>query len=429
MDYEFSKARSLWYAAEPIRRMRHNLKNFTYGKQWETLASRSGVRPTVYESMMLAGNSMPHNNNLIRPLVKSIVGRFRLNLAEEAPLEGKAAELRDANMLDELDTRTLEEFLISGCAIQRLVYERRLAGLRMWVDAVNPDHFFCNRFEDPRGNDIRTAGMLHEMSMPEICLRFAHGSRKRTRELERIFQTARMSPSTEPGLLALTQADTIPTQFSVPTDPGLHRVVEVWTLDLVGHRKPTWVGRFYAADGTLVDQTTSMFPVSSHPFVVTFYPLTDGEIHPFIEDVIDQQRHINLLISTIDKILMHSSKGALLLPVECQVKGHELYEMAKLWSRPGAVIPYTASRGYEPKEVNSTTRHEGAYQLLELEMRLFQQISGVSGALQGQTGGNQMSASLYEAQATNSAVALQDVFQTFNSFRRVRTEKALAVLR
>ena len=63
--------------------------------------------------------------------------------------------------------------------------------------------------------------------------------------------------------------------------------------------------------------------------------------------------------------------------------------------------------------------------LLDTEMKLFQQISGVTSALQGQPAGSNMSASLYESQVYNSAIALLDIYETFNSFRECRDRKAL----
>ena len=59
---------------------------------------------------------------------------------------------------------------------------------------------------------------------------------------------------------------------------------------------------------------------------------------------------------------------------------------------------------------------------------MVQQISGVSSALQGQSIGGNMSASLYETQVQNSTIALLDVFETFNSFRSVRDRKAITTV-
>ena len=49
-----------------------------------------------------------------------------------------------------------------------------------------------------------------------------------------------------------------------------------------------------------------------------------------------------------------------------------------------------------------------------------EQVSGVSGALQGHSdvGGN--SATLYEAQSQNATIALTDLFDTFTAFRQQR---------
>ncbi|MDE6378267.1 MAG: hypothetical protein K2K72_05940, partial [Duncaniella sp.] len=151
--------------------------------------------------------------------------------------------------------------------------------------------------------------------------------------------------------------------------------------------------------------------------------------HPFIEDVIDQQRHINQLITVIDHILAHSAKGALLLPVDSLPDGCSMEDAVSLWSRPGAVIPVDGRATRMPQEVTSPGRSEGASQLLDLEMRMFQQISGVSDALQGQLTGANISASLFDRQVQNSAIALFDIFETFNSFRAARDAKAAATVR
>ena len=56
---------------------------------------------------------------------------------------------------------------------------------------------------------------------------------------------------------------------------------------------------------------------------------------------------------------------------------------------------------------------------------MFQQISGVTSALQGRAEGSNTSASLFESQVYQSAIALLDVYETFNSFRSERNRAAL----
>lgn len=428
----FEAAHEAWLACEPIRATRRRLKNFTYGRQWDDLTfDADGCRVSEGELLLRSGRR-PITNNLLRSLVKSVVGRFRHDLLAARAAAAERGEpdpcrsLRLANQLDELDARALEEFLISGCAIQRVCYERRMAGQGVWVDNVNPDHFFVNRYLDPRGHDIRFIGMLHEMTLAEMKLRFGHRNRQRERMIAQLF--SRCTSSAFPLGLMTGECDG-GVEFARASDPSLCRVIEVWRLEASGSAgRMEWKVVYIAPDGTAIDSTESPYAHRGHPFVVNLYPLTDGEVHPFIEDVIDQQRHINQLITVIDHILAHSAKGALLYPLDCLPQGMSLENAVRMWSRPGAVIPIDAQATRLPQEVLAPSHSEGASQLLNLEMKMFQQISGVSSALQGQLLGANISASLYDQQVQNSAIALLDIFETFNTFRSCRDAKAASTI-
>jgi len=430
MNTIFTQAREAWDACDGIRTMRHRLKNYTYGRQWgDTFVDRSGVSLTDEEYVRQCGRR-PVTNNLIRSLVKSVVGRFRQSVIAErdGPVDQRSVKLSRTNRLEELDARALEEFLISGCAIQKVSFERRFEGAQVWVDNVNPDRFFCNRYLDPRGSDIRLIGMLHEMSLPEMKMRFGHSSRRRVRDISQLFSRSVAARPDIARISASLGAGGSGVSFATPSDLTLCRVIEVWTFDSDTRCGGVWHSRFFGSDGTLIDETVSPYAHGSHPFVVNLYPLTDGEVHPFIEDVIDQQKHINQLISIIDHILANSAKGVLLFPNDALVPGAGYEEVINMWSKPGAVIPVNPKASHMPVEITAPGHSEGASRLLDIELKMFQQISGVSTALQGQSIGGNMSASLYESQVQNSAIALLDVFETFNSFRRVRDEKAFAAM-
>ena len=310
-------SRAAWEACGNIRATRRRLKRFTYGQQWDDAVRDTDGNMISDEEHARRCGRRPITNNLIRSLVKSVVGRFRRELMDRKETgDERLKAIGLANRLDELDARALEEFLISGCAIQKVSYERRFEGSGVWIDNVNPDRFFCNRYLDPRGFDIRLIGMLHEMSLHEMKMRFGHNNRRRLRDISNIFsKSVAMRPQL--GLLAspLGICDT-GVLFNAASDPSLCRVIEVWTFEGDSRSGGAWHGRFFTPDGTMIDQTVSPYRHGSHPFVVNMYPLTDGEVHPFIEDVIDQQRHINQLITMIDHILAHSAKGALLFPVD-----------------------------------------------------------------------------------------------------------------
>ena len=55
----------------------------------------------------------PLTNNLLRQIVKTVVGRYRTDVATEER-SGGLADIVSMNSLDELDARALEEFLISA---------------------------------------------------------------------------------------------------------------------------------------------------------------------------------------------------------------------------------------------------------------------------------------------------------------------------
>ncbi|MBR6444864.1 MAG: hypothetical protein IKS94_00270, partial [Prevotella sp.] len=66
--------------------------------------------------------------------------------------------------------------------------------------------------------------------------------------------------------------------------------------------------------------------------------------------------------------------------------------------------------------------------LLALEMRLFEDVSGVTDALQGKEAQAGVSATLYRQQTQNAVVALADLFETFNNFRTARDNKAVKLI-
>ncbi len=420
----FERAHDAWAAMAPLRAARTRLKNFTYGDQWSWPVADQGGRVMTEGDAVRALGKTPLTNNLLRSLVKSVVGRFRYNLISEKGRDASTAST--FNRLDEIDARTLEEFLISGCAIQRVVIENRHDGSGAWADKVSPAQFFCNPFTDPRGTDIEIAGMLHEMDCEQMIMRFGHGNARRARMIRDTFARNTRDGSRADGF------GQQPGSFFSASRPGKCRVIEVWTLDYEGNRRNqaastaytvAWHCRYYAPCGTLLDHTVSPYPDGSHPFVVKFYPLTDGEVHPFIEDIVEQQRHINRLITMIDHVLAVSAKGVLLYPIEAQPDGFSLKDAVALWNRPGGVIPIDGTAGRIPTQLNSEASTDNAARLLDIEMNMMRQISGVSAALQGQTSMANQSATMFESQIQNSAIALLDIFETFNTFRCVRDEK------
>lgn len=424
MTTTFDSAARAFSALAPLRARRARQINFTFGRQWSDTTVVDGRAITEGEYTERRGKK-PLANNLIRQMVKTVVGRFRHRLATE---NARAADdpmtlIATFNSLDEMDCRMLEEFLISGCAIQRVTAERRPAGAGVWIDNVDPARFFVNAFTDPRGLDIELVGMIHDMSFRELAGRFAPGGGKALDRLKAIYASS-LDGDIYPSAVA--------SPFGIPA-PGRCRAVEVWTLDAEtssqGFADLRWQCRWYAPDGTEIASFPSPWAHASHPFAVKFYPLTGGEVHSLVEDVIDQQKYINRLITLIDHVIGTSAKGALLFPIDTLPAGMDFTMIADQWARPDGIIPYQPGNpGVVPQQVISGKEPSSAYHLLDMELKLLQQVSGVNDTLIGATGSDaRASAALFEARMNASGIALLDTFAAFDAFRTARDTLALGL--
>ncbi len=447
-----------WCAGAELRSRRNRYKLYTYGRQWSDMVRHTDGRIMEEGEIAALSGRRPLTNNMIRQLVKCVIGNFRNTMAERGTDSCVNRSVAERNCLNELDCRMLEEFLISGCAIQRIVSEKRMAGNGIWIDNVSPESFFVNRFTDPRGLDIELAGMLHSMSLREVLIRFGGADATKMRRLSEIFREVQPAP-----ISGATGNSTATSFFEAPDHRC--RVIELWTLESrnilkchdadnaryfiipAGRRKDIarintlrrrnggeainmvarttmrWHCRYMAPSGEILDEFDSPYSHGRHPFAVKFYPLTDGEVHSFVEDIIDQQRYINRLITLMDHVMSVSAKGVLLFPIDQKPENMTWDDIGRKWAMCDGIIPY--QRGYgegEPKQIISSGEQSGAYNLLNLQMQLFRQISGVSDALQGHMPVHNTSAAMYDAQIRNSSIAILDILDSFNAFRRQRDE-------
>lgn len=400
---------------------RDRLKRYTYGDQWgDMITDKNGAYIREGDAITASGRE-PLTNNLIRRLVKTIVGRYRNMRLQQRDKNALPADVGQDNHLEELDARLLEEFLISGMAIQRVAREKRHGVEKVYIDNVSPKRLFVNNFSDARGNDIEMIGMLHDMSIHEVLERFGAHDRRRFDRLRTIF-------AVNDSNLSFPMNNTDVEFFAAPW--GRCRVIEMWTLEAIESAKRNivdisfaWRCRWLAPDGTLLASYFSPWPHKSHPFVLKFYPLIDGEVHPFVEDVIDQQRFINRLIVMVDKIMGASAKGVLLFPENQKPSGFGWDEISRRWSATDTIIPITGNGNIVPQQIHTTAGDCGAYNLLDIEMKLFGEVSGVSDALLGEKASGNEGNAMYQNRVNNSTIALADTFQSFNNFITQRDNK------
>ena len=448
-----------WCQASLLRSRRLRNKRFTYGDQWsDTFTTPSGGTTTEYEAY-LDGGTRPITNNLLRQMVKTIIGRYRAEYISNQNIDNKnVAAVHRLNQLDELDSRALEEFLISGTAVQRIDVQRELWQQQVKVSNVNLNNFIISDFNDPLGRDCEMVGQLHDLSMAQLIKIVAGNSRSKANTIRRLY-------SSNSKLRTLDFAHAIgadshqATSFWQPNDSGKCRAIEVWTLEdrevTLCHDRATaqvwlmpanakvkgganlstrwdiatvWHCRWFSPMGDLLAEWDSPWAHGSHPFVVKFYPLTDGEVHSFIEDIIDQQKAVNQIITLINNIMMASAKGVLVFPETALPDGFTWEDIRRVWRNCNGILPYNPNYGNsKPEQISVNNTNIGAYEMVKLQMQLLEEISGVTGALQGKNTVTGNSATLYQNETANAVIALSDIFGTFSNWRQNRDTKIAAL--
>jgi hypothetical protein len=81
-----------------------------------------------------------------------------------------------------------------------------------------------------------------------------------------------------------------------------------------------------------------------------------------------------------------------------------------------------------PQQIVSNATNVGIIELVQLQMKLLQDISGVHGALQGKAPTSGTAASLYAQESQNAATNLLDLYESFNEFRKRRDYKMMKVI-
>lgn len=196
------EAQYYWSRMDDFRRDRERNKRYCYGYQWDDPieVEENCVKETITEEEYIKrqGN-VPLKNNLIRRLVRNVIGVYRSQSKEptctardrdEQKLGETMSTILQCNMqlnrLSEVLARTMEEFLISGFIVHRKSYGWREGKEDCWTDYVQPNNFFIdNNMRDFRGWDVTMLGEVHDISFGQLCEQFAHspGDYHRLREI------------------------------------------------------------------------------------------------------------------------------------------------------------------------------------------------------------------------------------------------------
>ena len=187
-----------------------------------------------------------------------------------------------------------------------------------------------------------------------------------------------------------------------------------------------WYFRFLSPLGDVIKEGETQYEHGEHPYVIKAYPYVDGEIHPFVGDVIDQQRYINQHIILKNFLLKSSAKGTLVVDESSIPSDMSIEDIADEWTKYNGVIKLRLKDGAKvPQQMVNQSNVAGLDDMIQLQMQLMHDVSGVHGALQGQKANAGTSGILYEQQANNASTSILDTLETYSSFLGMGARKKL----
>lgn len=203
-------------------------------------------------------------------------------------------------------------------------------------------------------------------------------------------------------------------------------VEQVPLIEYEYHIESYWYYRFLSPMGDILEEGESPYGHGSHPYTVKAYPFVDGEIHSFVADIIDQQRYINHYIILNDFIVKASAKGVLLVDEASIPDDMRIEDIAEEWTRFNGVIKIKLKNGAKPpQQLVNNSKVAGLQDMIQLQMQLMDDVSGVQGALQGKQAVSGTSGILYQQQANNASTSIIDILETYSSFLTNGTRKKL----
>ena len=390
-----------------------------------------------------------------------------------------------ANLQDTQDSEIrkalFKDYICGGIAVARESYEERDTIWDSWSDYVNPYYVGFEMGSDPRHQDINLICELHDVSHEDLYFKFAREDYGLTRRvLDNIYEIDHKRDYD----IEADQNDVYDlgnVSFDTPANKNCCRVIECWykktkpryqctdpiaqtaddarfrvEIEDIGNvrqenikRKKVyddagvpvedrayitaeyiedvfWYYTFMSPDGTVLCEGECPYDYKTHPYTVKFYPFVNGEIHPFLGTIIDQQRYINRLVVMHDMAARSAAKGITIIPKGCIPDDMSPQDFADQFTEYEGLVIYETNRinpSVRPEVITSNAVQIGTYELLQLQLQLSKDIVNVSGALQGKTPTAGTSAARYQMEMQNSSVSLFSLLNDMTNLSEQIAEK------
>ena len=392
--------------------------------------------------------------------------------------------VHDINEMEEVDADCMRMLLNGGMTAQRVEYGVNPSNGRrdVWIYPVNPSRLFFNtNIEDVRMWGLTCIGELFDLPLDDVLAHFGTTSQEKQR-IKDIYGGA--SQSVLSGSRAMQGDESRNLSFYSPSHSNLCRVILGWRLEsrdsyrwsdssngtwgylpyndaskamldaenrrridegsakgldedallLIEYEYATeryWYYRYMTPYGDVLQEGRSPYWHGEHNYVLHLFPLIQGRLGNFVEQFIDQQRAINRTATLIDFIRGTSSKGVLVVDDEA-FESMSREEVIDEYVRYNGVLFVKLKPGQSidgvVRQYNSGAAVAGDFELLNLQLRLINEISGVNSAMQGQAPKAGTPASLYAQQTQNSSLNLKGLFDGFRNFRRRRDVKVMKTI-
>lgn len=392
--------------------------------------------------------------------------------------------------MQDLLNHAIKDYVIGGQMYAREGWESKQLELPdAWTELMEPDFMFFECGSDPRHEDISLIGCLHDVSREDLYQKFARPEFGLTiDDLDSIFSIQDVS---DDGVgYEFNEEKNLGNISFDHTNKSNHyvRVIEVWTTetkmrlqcfdpiatnannsyfkvdmddtamieklrsDNIKRKKmyddmgvpederayivseevadKYWYYTYMAPDGTVLCKGETPYDYKSHPFTIKLFPYLNGKIHPFLANVIDQQRYINRLIVMNDMAIRSSSKGVWMIPTTV-LGGKSPKEFADEIVEYDGLCFYTPRPNMpqvKPDIITSNAVNIGTNELLQIELNLIHEVSNVSGALQGKTPSAGTSASRYAQETQNATTSLYSILSDMDVFaEKLATKKCMTI--
>lgn len=381
------------------------------------------------------------------------------------------------NETTEMDAASLTNLMLSGLCAQRVEYGMNPAkqNLDVWVYPTNTYRLFFNTdIEDPRTWDLRIIGEMYDMTLSDIVAAFAR-DKTTCDDIYRIYGDH--NGATWADSFGLQGDQNKNMDFYMPSRPDLCRVILVWkkesrealfcrdllsgewwysnlsdrkSIDVLNKQRMEealangmdpedvllveytysieqyWYYRYMTPFGDVLQEGRSPYWHKEHNYILNIYPFVNGKVFNFVDDFIDQQKYINRTLTMIDFIRSSTAKGLLIVD-EDAFQGMSREQIVDEYVRYNGVLFVRLKQGQNIQNIvhqyNGSAAVAGDYELLNLQLKLINDISGVNSAMQGQT-----PSSLYAQQVQNSSMNVKGLLDSFRNFQKKRDNKVMKTI-